>query len=64
MIYNVNAGDFPGYISQVRLMNSDSPKKVYIFTFGCQQNEADAEKMLGMAEAMGYEKTEKPEEAR
>ena len=63
MIYNVNNGDFSEYVSEVRLLNSESPKKVYIFTFGCQQNEADAEKMLGMAEAMGYSKTEKPEDA-
>ena len=63
MIYNVNDGDFVEYVSQVRLINADSPKKIYLFTFGCQQNEADGEKMLGMAEAMGYERTESPEEA-
>ena len=63
MIYNVNDGDFSEYISRVRQLNSDSQKKIYLFTFGCQQNEADGEKMLGMAEAMGYKRTEKPEEA-
>lgn len=63
MIYNVKDGDFSEYIGRVKLLNSDSPKKIYLFTFGCQQNEADAEKMLGMAEAMGYARTEKAEEA-
>ena len=38
-------------------------KKVYIQTFGCQQNEADSEKLLGMAEKMGYTKTEDKYEA-
>ncbi len=38
-------------------------KKVFIQTFGCQQNEADSEKLLGMAEKMGYSKTEGPENA-
>ena len=63
MIFNVNDSDFSTYISGVRLLNADFVKKVYIFTFGCQQNEADGEKMLGMAEAMGYERTDKPDDA-
>jgi tRNA-2-methylthio-N6-dimethylallyladenosine synthase len=33
-----------------------APKpKACVVTFGCQQNEADSEKIKGMAEAMGYE---------
>ena len=63
MIYNVNNGEFAEYVRHVRLLNADSTKKVYIFTFGCQQNEADGEKMLGMAEAMGYVKTDTPDDA-
>ena len=63
MIYNVNNGEYAEYIEKVRLLNSDSPKKAYIFTFGCQQNEADGEKMHGMAEAMGYERTEVSDDA-
>lgn len=35
----------------------------FVLTFGCQQNEADSEKLMGMALDMGYEKTENPEEA-
>ena len=63
MIYNVKNGDFQEYIDRVRLLNSDSQKKAYVFTFGCQQNEADSEKILGMANAMGYMKTETPDDA-
>ena len=63
MIYNVKNGDFQEYIDRVRLLNSDSQKRVYVFTFGCQQNEADSEKILGMANAMGYLKTDTPDDA-
>ena len=63
MIFNVNDGDFAQYIDRVKLLNSGQTKKVYVFTFGCQQNEADSEKILGMANAMGYEKTESPDDA-
>lgn len=38
-------------------------KKYLIYTLGCQQNESDSEKLAGMLCTMGYEKTEKPEEA-
>ena len=36
---------------------------VYIKTFGCQQNEADSERLCGMAEVMGYQRTENAENA-
>jgi tRNA-2-methylthio-N6-dimethylallyladenosine synthase len=36
---------------------------VYIQTFGCQQNEADSEKLRGMAEEMGYLSTADAEQA-
>lgn len=38
-------------------------KKIYINTFGCQQNEADSETLLGIAERAGYQATENIEEA-
>ena len=38
-------------------------KKAYMLTFGCQQNEADSEKLAGMAKAMGYEIVSSPEDA-
>ena len=37
--------------------------KVYVLTFGCQQNEADSEYIAGMAVEMGYEKTDIAQEA-
>lgn len=30
-------------------------RKAFVLTFGCQQNEADSERLAGMANAMGYE---------
>lgn len=35
----------------------------FVLTFGCQQNEADSEKIAGMARAMGYEIVSSPDEA-
>lgn len=32
----------------------------FVLTFGCQQNEADSEKLAGMAEKMGYRVTDAP----
>ncbi len=63
MIYDLKNSDFPEYIGRVRLLNAGTSSKVYIFTFGCQQNEADSEKILGMSEAMGYERTDTPDDA-
>ena len=37
--------------------------KAFILTLGCQQNQADSEKLAGMATAMGYEMTSDPEDA-
>ncbi len=37
--------------------------KVFVLTLGCQQNVSDSEKLCGMAESMGYEKCEAPENA-
>ncbi|MEA4832448.1 MAG: tRNA (N6-isopentenyl adenosine(37)-C2)-methylthiotransferase MiaB [Oscillospiraceae bacterium] len=36
---------------------------IYIETYGCQQNEADSEKILGMAEKIGYTEVDTKEEA-
>lgn len=48
------------YISRVRAIIENEGVRQYalIRTFGCQQNEADSERLAGMAEAMGYELTE------
>lgn len=38
-------------------------KTYFVITFGCQQNESDSEKLMGMLDDMGYNKTEIKEEA-
>ena len=54
------------YVLQMRLENEryaaehGEKRKAFVLTFGCQQNEADSEKLLGMAESMGYEACEEP----
>jgi len=42
---------------------SDSAPKYYIQTLGCQQNEADSERIAGLCRLMGYEETEDPASA-
>ena len=39
------------------------PLRAFVQTFGCQQNEADSEKIAGMCRSMGYEICYTPEEA-
>ncbi|MBO5041752.1 MAG: tRNA (N6-isopentenyl adenosine(37)-C2)-methylthiotransferase MiaB [Clostridia bacterium] len=53
------------YTNKIRLWNQEcvSQRKVFVQTFGCQQNEADSEKYLGMAVSMGYKATDTPDNA-
>ncbi|MBQ7320767.1 MAG: tRNA (N6-isopentenyl adenosine(37)-C2)-methylthiotransferase MiaB [Clostridia bacterium] len=57
------------YIKQLRLWNdkyaaeTGARRRAFVLTFGCQQNEADSEKLKGTALAMGYELTEQPAQA-
>lgn len=57
------------YIARMRADNAQylaangTPRRAFVLTFGCQQNEADSEKIAGLAEAMGYEMTDAPEQA-
>ncbi|MBQ7312410.1 MAG: tRNA (N6-isopentenyl adenosine(37)-C2)-methylthiotransferase MiaB, partial [Clostridia bacterium] len=37
--------------------------KYFIQTFGCQQNEADSERLAGLCETMGYTRADTPQEA-
>ncbi len=41
----------------------DLAPKFYIQTFGCQQNEADSEKLAGLCVLMGYSRAKKPSDA-
>ena len=62
-------GNFSACIAPILAENDrltvESGKRpgVHLLTFGCQQNEADSEKIAGLAEAMGYEIVKTPEEA-
>ena len=57
------------YTERVRRANdeyflaSGKRRRAFVLTLGCQQNEADSERLMGMAIEMGYEKTETPEDA-
>lgn len=52
------------YTEKIANMIADgTPKKACVVTYGCQQNEADSERIAGMLHAMGYEKTEKEADA-
>ena len=46
------------YIEKIKYVNKDKKVKYSILTMGCQLNENDSEKICGMAEEMGYIKTE------
>ncbi len=62
MILNVCDTSFSSYIDLVNSF-SKTEKKIYVETFGCQQNEADSEKILGIAKLMNYSSAEAPEDA-
>lgn len=53
------------YISLVKkeivLRYPDSPPRLFVETYGCQQNEADSEKIMGMAGELGYVLTTDPD---
>ena len=51
------------YALKVKELNKGQERRAYVLTFGCQQNEADSEKLAGMAKEMGYEMTDLPETA-
>ena len=51
------------YIEKMKNINEGKDLKYTILTMGCQLNENDSEKLCGMLEEMGYQKTEKQEEA-
>lgn len=59
MSYNKNISEIEiarqyEFMQRVKLLNDGKKLFAYIETFGCQQNEADSERIVGMAEQMGY----------
>ena len=51
-----------GFTGQLAELLGHAPK-CFVLTFGCQQNEADSEKLAGMAQDMGYELCDDPADA-
>ena len=57
------------YIEKIKGFNDEYFEKnnkrrgAFVMTFGCQQNEADSEKLSGMAQAMGYDVVSDPSDA-
>ena len=51
------------YMTKVKEFNQGKTLKYTILTMGCQLNENDSEKLCGMLEQMGYERTENQKEA-
>ena len=49
-------------VAEIHKKSGNTPK-YFIQTFGCQQNEADSERLGGMCVAMGYEKALIPDDA-
>ncbi len=50
-------------VAYVKAHFGDAPHTVYVATFGCQQNEADSEKLRGLAHEMGYTDAPSPDTA-
>ncbi len=51
------------YIDAVSALTRGKQLRAYTHTFGCQQNEADTERIRGMLHEMGYCMTDRPEDA-
>ena len=49
--------------NELEQQKTGKQKLMYVITFGCQQNNSDSEKIMGMLVEMGYTHTEKKEQA-
>lgn len=63
MIYDINDTSVKEYISLVKNAVEGKNLKVHVITFGCQQNERDSERIIGLATKMGYTPTDNADEA-
>lgn len=54
MLLNVENTEYPSFSALVRERIKDKKLRAHVITFGCQQNEADSEKVRGMLISMGY----------
>ena len=63
-----DVGEQKKYMAEVRAWNerylaeNGVRRRAFVLTLGCQQNEADSEKLAGMAQEMGYEITDRPDD--
>ena len=51
------------YVGAIQKLTKERPYKAHVMTFGCQQNEADSEKIRSILKLLGYSVTEKTESA-
>ncbi|MBQ7332901.1 MAG: tRNA (N6-isopentenyl adenosine(37)-C2)-methylthiotransferase MiaB [Clostridia bacterium] len=63
MIVDFSDKEIQIHISEVRRRLSFREHFAYVYTFGCQQNEADSEKIRGILRSMSYTVTDSPESA-
>lgn len=63
MIINSQDTTYRQSVERVKRHTVGRDRHVYIYTFGCQQNEADSERILAMAEEMGYARTDTADNA-
>ena len=61
MIIDFSDKEIQKTVDSVRSLLSDREHFAYVYTFGCQQNEADSEKIRGILRAMSYTVTCDPE---
>lgn len=50
----IDYGKYEDAVARVNDILGNKARRAYVLTFGCQQNEADSERVRGMARAMGY----------
>lgn len=63
MNISIKSTDAEKYIKAVLDYNIGKKRLAHVITLGCQQNEADSEKLRAFAAEMGYELTNAPEDA-
>ena len=63
MIFDIKDVNLDPFINAVRMRIESRPHVAYVQTFGCQQNEADSEKIRAIAQMMGYHLAESQDEA-
>ena len=63
MNININNEEIKTAVEAVKTIVGGAPRSAHVITLGCQQNEADSEKIRAMARMMGYEISDSPDNA-